>query len=802
MSRAEVENQLHERRLSAILAADVVGYSRLMGDDGEGTLAALKAHRRAVIDPAIANHRGRIVKTTGDGMLVEFASAVDAVRCAVDVQRSMAERNEAVTPERRIQFRIGINVGDIIGDGSDIYGDGVNVAARLEAMAEPGGVWVSQAVRDPVRDKLSFSFEDLGNISAKNIARPIHVFRVRHDTEAARSKPAPPRAARRFVMAAVAVLVVAGTGAGAWLWREHARATAPPRLSLVVLPFDNVGGDQADNYLATGITDGLTTVLSRVPGAFVIARATAYTYRGKMEDIREIGRDLDVRYAVHGSIQRLGVVLKVNIELGSTDTGAQLWSDSFDQKIDDLAAGQEQIVVRMRAALNVSLADIEAARSLRERPTNPDAFDLIMRARAINLRPTTKDTVSQALKLYEQALERDPNAVLALTGAANGVLDLNFYEALPEGVALDRAIQYLARAQALEPNSESVLVAQAAVLDWQADGLDYRRALSEGKAVAQKLIDLYPSNPAGYFRLGVIARGEGRYDEAAGYFVKTILLNPRSPGIKNLYWNVAFCNVFAGHDPEGLGWANRAVGAQGDLPSFRIRQLLFVRAVGYYRTGEVDTAKRLAKELNDRFPFDTWREHFPDDPDSETVREQTQSVRDALKAAGNRDHLDPNADFGVPPDDVLHLYSEGKTPTTAPGVTTIDTEQLASMLEQLHPSCCYLGQRDKPLMIDTMDSSWYRSVPGAVGFDFHGNTHGTFTDETQKRVERKLQELTGGDMAKPIVAMAFNVARFDGYNLALRIRHAGYTNVYWYRGGREAWEVAGKPEDVVRPADW
>jgi class 3 adenylate cyclase len=258
MRRADVENQLHERRLSAILAADVVGYSRLMGDDEEGTLAALKAHRKAVVDPAIANHRGRIVKTTGDGLLVEFASAVDAVRCAVDIQRSMAERNEAVPPERRIQFRMGINVGDIIGDGSDIYGDGVNVAARLEAMAEPGGIWVSQAVRDPVRDKLSFSFEDLGNVSAKNIARPVHVFRVRHDTEAARSTLARPSPTRRLVIAAVAVLAVLGAGAGAWLWREHAPPMARQpvafsaedrRMTVIVLPFENSSGDPRQDDL-------------------------------------------------------------------------------------------------------------------------------------------------------------------------------------------------------------------------------------------------------------------------------------------------------------------------------------------------------------------------------------------------------------------------------------------------------------------------------------------------------------------------------------------------------------------------
>jgi adenylate cyclase len=237
MSQQGVDGELRERRLSAILAADVVGYSRLMGADEVGTLRALNGHRRELIDSTIASHRGRIVKTNGDGMLVEFASAVDAVRCAVDVQRGMAERNEAVQADKRVEFRIGINVGDIIGMGDDIYGDGVNVAARLEAMSEPGGIYVSRAVRDPVRDKLAFRFEDLGEVPAKNIARPIHVFRVRHDADVGRRSFASPRAARRFVIALVAVLLVAGAGVGAWFWREHTTANAP-RLSLVVLPFE------------------------------------------------------------------------------------------------------------------------------------------------------------------------------------------------------------------------------------------------------------------------------------------------------------------------------------------------------------------------------------------------------------------------------------------------------------------------------------------------------------------------------------------------------------------------------------
>jgi TolB-like protein/DNA-binding winged helix-turn-helix (wHTH) protein len=567
--------------------------------------------------------------------------------------------------------------------------------------------------------------------------------------------------------------------------------SSPPPLSLVVLPFDNLGGGPDDAYLVAGVTDDLTTALSHIPGTFVISRATAYSYRGKAEDIRRIGRDLGVRYTVRGSQRRFGSMLRVNVELSSTETGVQLWSDSFDQEIADLASGQEQIVIRMRAALNVSLADTEAARSLRERPTNPDAFDFILRGRAVMLLPQTKDTMARAVGLFQQALSRDPNAVLALVGAVQAILNMQYLGGLSTEVGMDEAEQYLERAKMLAPNSEAVLQAEAMVVEYRGHGLDHRQMRPEQKAVSQRLIDLYPNNPSGYFRLGVLARQEGRYDECAEYFARNIRLDPRSPGIKTSYWNMAYCLITAGHDREGLEWADRTMAAPGSLPSFREKWLLDRRAVAYFRTGDVETAKRLAAELNARFPFWTWRAHSPDDSYSETQRNRFKRIQEALKAAGGRDHLDPDVDFGVAPDDVLRENFEGKTPTTVPGVTTVNTEQLASMLKT-----------QQPLVIDTMDSFWYRSVPGAVGIDISGHTHGSFTDAVQKRLEQKLRGLTGDDMSKPIVAMGFNVARFDGYNLALRLRHAGYTNVYWYSGGREAWEVAGLPETPIAIQYW
>jgi TolB-like protein len=288
------------------------------------------------------------------------------------------------------------------------------------------------------------------------------------------SSTARPHRPSPVVVALATTLIAIGVGSGAlmawemWFSRGHTPASALPSLSLVVLPFDNLGGEPDDDYLVAGVTDDLTTALSHIPGTFVISRATAYSYRGKAEDIRRIGRDLGIRYVVRRSVRGFGHTLRVNVELSSTETGAQLWSDGFDQKVADLASGQEQIVIRMRAALNISLADTEAARSLRERPTNPDAFDFILQARAVMLRPQTKDTVAQAVGLFQQALSRDPNAVLALVGAMGAVLDENYLSGLSSEVAdarLDAAEQYLGRAKMLAPNSEGVLVAQAYMVE-------------------------------------------------------------------------------------------------------------------------------------------------------------------------------------------------------------------------------------------------------------------------------------------------------------------------------------------------
>jgi len=380
------------RRLTAILAADVAGYSRLMGADEEGTHERLKAHLRDLVDPKIEEHHGRTVKNTGDGLLAEFSSVVDAVRCAVEVQRGMADRNAETVEDKRITFRVGINLGDVIAEPDDIYGDGVNVAARLESLAEPGGICISRVVRDQIRDKLPYPFEDRGEQSVKNIARSVRVFVLRPEavaelpaTSISALAPRRPRIAP-LIMGTSVVMALVIAAVTWWIWpvtrsvrsppaavgsAEEGAPPAPsamqppvaPRLSIVVLPFANLGNDREQQYFADGITDDLTTDLSRIAHMFVISRNTAFTYRDKPINIKQIGRELGVRYVLEGSVRRSGDQVRVNVQLINAETGAHLWAERFDSNTGDLLMLQNEITGRLSNALNLELTAVEAARS-------------------------------------------------------------------------------------------------------------------------------------------------------------------------------------------------------------------------------------------------------------------------------------------------------------------------------------------------------------------------------------------------------------------------------------------------------
>jgi TolB-like protein/class 3 adenylate cyclase len=377
-----------ERKLTAILAADVAGYSRLMGGDEEGTLARLKAHRAELISPKIAERRGRIVKTAGDGILVEFPSVVDALRCAIEIQRAMGERNAEVPEGSRIEFRVGINLGDIIIDGDDIHGDGVNIAARLESIAAPGGICISDSSYHQVRDKLPVHFEDMGEQQLKNIVRAVRVYAV--NVGAVSSGTAPPAAT--------------------------SEKSAPPRLSIVVLPFANLGGDTEQEYFADGVTGSLTTDLSRMSGMLVIGRNTAFTYKGKHVDLKQIGHELGVRYVLEGSVQRGANRIRVNAQLVDAATGNHLWADRFDKPLADLFDMQDEIVARIARQLGTQLITAEARRA--ERAPNPDSLDLYFQGRAWAAKGITPEFLSRASGFYQRALALDPGNIEALVFGA------------------------------------------------------------------------------------------------------------------------------------------------------------------------------------------------------------------------------------------------------------------------------------------------------------------------------------------------------------------------------------------------
>ena len=373
------------RRLAAILAADVAGYSRLMGADEDGTHERLRAHQRELIEPKIAEHHGRIVKTTGDGMLAEFASVVDAVRCAAELQRAVIDREADMPEDRRIRFRIGINLGDVIVEDEDIFGDGVNVAARLEALSEPGGICISRMVRDQIRDKLPYAFEDLGEQSVKNIARPVRVYALR--PEAVAEPPAP------SVPAAPPV----------------AQPAVAPRLSIVVLPFANLSNDPEQQYFADGITEDLTTDLSCIPDMLVISRNTAFTYQGKRVETKQIGRELAVRYVLEGSVRRSDQQVRINAQLIDAERDTHVWAERFNGDTSGLFALQDEITSRIAITLSRELVRVEAARSTQ----HPDALDYILRGRASFAKPRSRNNYADRIDLFGRALALDPGSVEA-----------------------------------------------------------------------------------------------------------------------------------------------------------------------------------------------------------------------------------------------------------------------------------------------------------------------------------------------------------------------------------------------------
>jgi TolB-like protein/class 3 adenylate cyclase/tetratricopeptide (TPR) repeat protein len=494
-----------ERRLTAILAADVAGYSRLMGADEEGTLAALKAIRREVVDPNIAEHRGRIVKTTGDGLLVEFASVVDAMRCAVEVQAAMAERNADMRADKRIEFRIGINLGDIIIDDGDIFGDGVNIAARLEALAEPGGICVNRVVRDQVRDRLDIAFADMGEQQVKNIARPVRVFRVAliPPTPAARAPSLSRNAGRN------------GAGEG-----NAPPLALPDKPSIAVMPFANMSGDPEQEYFADGMVEEIVTALSRIRWLTVIARNSSFTYKGQAIDVKQVGRELGVRYVLEGSVRKGGSRVRITAQLIEAASGTHLWAERYDRDLTDIFALQDEITERVAAVIEPQLHAAEYVRSERKPPESLDAWECVVRAIA-GIAQGTRAGTDEAEALCRRALEIAPgygqaHSLLAWALMRRAYLSGQLKSTLAEASAEARA------ALVIDERDSWAHLGQGIVLFW-------RKNYGEAEAAYHRALEFNPNSALAHAALGQALAAQGKHEAAVASAERALRLSPGDP---------------------------------------------------------------------------------------------------------------------------------------------------------------------------------------------------------------------------------------------------------------------------------
>ncbi|MEH2544500.1 adenylate cyclase [Bradyrhizobium sp. AZCC 2262] len=604
-----------ERRLAAILAADVAGYSRLTGVDEEGTHVRLQAHLRALVDPKVAEHRGRVVKNTGDGMLAEFSSVVDAVRCALDIQRGMSERNTEVPDEKRIEFRMGINVGDIIIDRGDIFGDGVNVAARLEGLAKPGGICISDDAHRQVRGKFDVTFEDVGERQLKNIARPVRVFQVALD-HAGPAKPiwrshnaasAVRRAgwSTRITAIGAAVVLIAAAG-GAVLYFHLGRAPVvsqlpdqlakrSERFSIVVLPFANLSGDASQDYLADVISDELTTGFSRFRNSFVISRSTAFTYKGKPINVRQIGKELGVRYVLEGGVQPSGDRLRVNAQLIDTESDAHLWADRFDENRSDLLQMQDAIVHRIALSVGLILTE-ERARRAQLRAGNPTADDLAWRCSAALMQAPWVSERDSAFRLCEQALEIDPENVRALAHLSLKFSNrVGFFASLDAKADLRRADELASLAIKIDPDYSPAHTAKGdalVVAGRYRDAIDsYERALILAPST------ILPGLPLAYNFVG-------EPEQAIAYADKAMRLSPHVPLRAGpiFYFSKAFAFGMLQDYEQALVWIERA-----EAPAPDILLMGFVRSALLALAGKEDEARAAMQRYlaNDNAPIRT-----------------------------------------------------------------------------------------------------------------------------------------------------------------------------------------------------
>jgi len=572
------------RRLAAILAADIVGYSRMMGADEEGTLAAVKECRRELIDPKIADYQGRIVKRTGDGALVEFASAVDAVRCAIDIQRTAGARNADIPEDRRLEFRIGINVGDIIIDEDDIFGDGVNIAARIEPLAEPGTICLSGNAYQQVKGKISVDFTDLGEQKLKNIAQPVRVYCVRPDGESA------PRPA----------------------------LSLPDRPSLAVLPFQNMSGDPEQDYFAEGMVEDIITGLSRIKWLFVIARNSSFAYKGRAVDVKQVGRELGVRYVLEGSVRKAAERVRITGQLIDAATGLHVWADRFDRKFDDIFALQDELTLSVIGAIEPSVRQAEIDRAKRKRPDNLDAYDLVLRALP-DVYTRMPEQSKRALALLDRAIALDPNYAMAHGCAAECHHSLYLRGGLH---AEDRAASIRHAHAAIAHGQDDPLALTFAAFSLAMDGHDRAAAYAAFDAA----LAISPSTALAYILGSVVLAWAGEAERAIEWAERGLRLSPLDPWRASAYIAIALGRFQRGRYDDSAAAGRKAVQCS---PGFSVA--VMVLAASLVKLDRLDEAQAAAARVLELQPGFRYGQQFTG---VDCVPALAALLREALRATG------------------------------------------------------------------------------------------------------------------------------------------------------------------------
>jgi len=767
---------LYGRKLIAVVFADMAGYSRLIGLDDAGTFERLQELRRDLIDPALQQHGGTLVNTAGDSLLVTFDSIIPAMRFAVDVQRGVPDFDGDYAPDRRIRFRMGVNVGDVIPDGTNLHGEGVNIAARLQAICPPGAICVSRVVRDHVGNRLGRDFKELGPIDLKNIARPIEAFLLELTPSA---RVAGTSRSGHSGMTLVCAVVVFLAGLGVYEYRSGNLAPAtetqpvPPRLSIAVLPFSTFDGSPEFSRLADGITEDLTTDLTKFSEAPVSPRQGVVRFKGQPINARAIGSELNVRYILTGSLRRLGDGIRANVVLISTETGAALWADQLDAGMPDVASDQDEIAGWLRNSVHYHLAIIEGARSARERPDHPDALDLLLQARAVFWSPPSLTRETKARALYEGALRLDPGSVPAMVGVASTIIGT--VVSLGGDISAtdyDRAQQLVAAAEALAPTDVKVMWARAFLARFQ-------QQWPEAEAGFERVLRAYPHYDGAGTMLGICEVQLGRSEEAISVFQKAIRTDPHSLSIWAIYIRLGQAFLLTGRYGEAINWLQRSLAAAPEQSAATQRNAHMMMASAYALSGQIRRAQEEVVAVSALAPFATVRGFWAGYVANETFSVQIEKVREGLRMAGLRDHAEEGENVGIAADTGLATRLGGRTPLTVPGAATIRTTDLAAFLRD-----------GKPLIIDASEGN--ETLSGALNVPEAG-LGGTFHDALQDRLRHWIRMRTKGDMSGPIVTLGLSAERWNGYNLALRLVELGYRQVYWYRGGREAWAGAGLP---------